>query len=197
MTVMFGQERPVSGFDPTLLRSPQATVPATFPNGVTASTVPINAPTATLTTVTATIHCASIVLPKQLPVNQLGVIVTTAGTLTGYWLALLNAGLQVIAVSANSAGPGGTGIQNAAVTGLSNGGTTPYSGLYYIALGTVSSVALVVAANVAGASVAAFSGPPVVAGTSATAATTTPPPVGTTLGALTGVASNLFYGQVI
>jgi len=197
VTVMYGQERPFAAFDPSLARAPQATAPATFPNGVTASTVPINLASATLTTVTATIHCASIVLPKQLPVNQLGVIVTTAGTLTGYWLALLNAGLQVIAVSANSAGPAGTGIQNVAVTGLANGSTTPYSGMYYIALGTVSSVAAVVAANPAAASAAAFSGPPVVAGTSATAATTTPPPVGTTLGALTGVASNLFYGQVI
>ena len=71
--------------------------------------------------------------------------------------------------------------------------TTTYSGLFYVAVGTVSTVAPQLAALGALPSVAAVSGPPVLCGTSATAATTTPPAVGTALGALTGVATNEFY----
>jgi len=160
-------------------------------------TVPLHSVgTTPLTTVTATVHCASIVLPQNQPIARVGLCAVTAGTVTGYWVALLDSGLIVRAVSANAvtvtAGHALTSVLPASSVPI----VTAYSGLFYIAVGTVSSAAPTLASQAALPSVASVSGPPVYCGTSATAATTTPPAVGTQLGALTGVASNQFYAGV-
>ena len=161
------------------------------PAGVTAQTCQLFDITTAFTTVTATIYAASIVLPRNLPIVNLGCLVTTAGTVTGFWQGLIDAGLAVRSVTANTAAPS-TGFFNQAATG---GYVTPYAGLYYYILGTVSSVAAQVAATSPAPSAASFAGPPVYQGTSATAATTTPPALGTVLGALTGTVGGLLYGQ--
>ena len=174
-------------------------VTGTEPYAANASTISISDIAATpLTVVTATIHCSAIGLPANLPVNNLGSLVVGAGVaVTGFWLALLDAGLKVRAVTGNLTTLV-AGFQTQAVAGPSAGGfTTGYAGLYYVALGnTFTTTAPTVGAGPTMPSVAAASGPPVFCGTSSTAATATPPTVGTVLGALTGVASNRFYGYV-
>jgi hypothetical protein len=176
-------ERPLSAFNADLSRAP---------TGVTGQTCPLESIGVTpLTTSTTTIFMSSIVLPMNLQINNLGIIVTTAGTATGTWLALVDAGMRVRAVTANSAGAA-TGFFNPAVTAAF---VTTYAGLWYVAYGTVSSVAPQVAAGPVAPTAATFQGPPVLAGTNATAASTTPPTVGTVLGALTGTATANFYGQ--
>lgn len=164
--------------------------PSSATSVITGQTLPIWGVTATLSLTSTTIYCASIMLGKNQPVSNLGAIVTTAGTVTGFFLALLDAGLTVRAVTANQTSLS-TGYQNFAVTTY----LAAYAGLYYVAVGTVSSAAAVLGAGAAAASAATNAGPPVYAGTSSTAATTTPPAVGTTLGALTGTTTALFYGQ--
>jgi hypothetical protein len=198
MTVTLGIERPFSadvvGAYGENYRAPLL---GTTPVAPVGQTVPLHSVGATaLTTVTATIHCASIVLPQNQNVSGVGLCATVAGTVTGFWVALLDASRIVRAVSANA-----TSVTTGhALTSVLPASAVPYrttyAGLYYIALGTVSSVAAQVAASAALPSVAAVSGPPVYCGTSSTAATTTPPTVGTQLGALTGVASNQFYAGV-
>ena len=163
------------------------------PVGVLASTIPLSAVgTTPLTSITTVIQVASIILPENLTVTNLGLMVAVAGTATGSWIALLDNGLRVRAVTANSAGLA-AGFTNVAVTAAIN---TSYAGLWYMAVGTVSTVAPQYAAQAAGPTVAGVSGPPVYCGTSATVASTTPPVVGTVLGALTGVAANELYGQI-
>lgn len=197
MTAFYdGAERPFSGFDPEFYRAPQVTI-AGVSQQVTGQTIQLLDLGATaLTTATTVINCASITLPRGLPVNNLGLLVTVTGTVTGFWQALLTRGLQVIAVSANTTAPT-TGFFNQSVLPTSGVAiTTPYGGHYYHAFGTVSSVATQVGAASVAPTAAAMAGPPVYAGTSATVATTTPPTVGTILGALTGTTTGLFYGQV-
>jgi len=188
MTVTSGIERPY-GSVPELVRAPV---------GVTASTINyFDIGTTPLTTVTTTIYMASILLPANLPINQIGTLVTVAGTETGFWVALCDAGRVVRAVSANTAAAT-AGLFNQSVLPTSGVAyVTPFAGLYYAALGTVSTVAPQVGAMSALPSVAAASGPPIYCGTSATAATITPPPVGTTLGVITGVAAAEFYAQTL
>jgi len=181
--------------------------PFSWPVGITgtelgvanASTMSLSDVAATpLTVVTATIHCSAIALPQNLVVNNLGTLVVGAGVaVTGFWLALLDAGLKVRAVTGNLTTLV-AGYQTQALTGPASGGfTTGYAGLYYIALGnTFTTTAPTVGAGPTMPSVAAASGPPVLCGTSSTAASATPPAIGTVLGALTGVASNRFYGYV-
>lgn len=194
MTQSFSVERPFV-FNPELLRGPQATVGGVLvqPSAQTISLFDVGA--AALTTATTVINAASIVLPANMPLNQLGLLVTTAGTVTGFWQAIVDRGLRVIAVSANTTAPT-TGFFNQSILPASGVATvTPYSGHYYHVFGTVSSVATQVGAATVAISAASMAGPPVYAGTSATAATVTPPPVGTVLGALTGTTTGLFYGQ--
>ena len=183
MTAFGVLERPYSG--------PVVNELSRAPAGVTAQTSQLFDITTAFVTVTTTIYAASIVLPRNLVVANLGCLVTTAGTVTGFWQGLLDAGLGVRAITANTAAPS-TGFFNQAATVAY---TTPYAGLYYYVLGTVSSVAAQVAATSAAPTAATFAGPPVYQGTSATAATTTPPPLGTVLGALTGTVGGLLYGQ--
>ena len=186
MDVVGNVERPFGSFPgPELSRQPV---------GALASTIPLTAVgTTPLTTTTTVTNCASIILPENLTVTSLGLLVCVAGTATGTWLALLDNGLRVRGVTANSAGLA-TGFQNVA---LGTPFVTPYAGLYYVAYGTVSTVAPQVAAQAAGPTVAGVSGPPVYAGTTSTAASTTPPAVGAVLGALTGVAAAEFYAQIL
>ena len=146
------------------------------------------------TTTTATIHVASILLPRNLPVSALTCIGTTAGTETGFWQALCTQGMIVRAVSANTAAFT-TGFFTQSVLGAASlPYITEYAGLYYYIIGTVSSVAVQVGASAALVSAAAAAGPPIFCGTNATAATVTPPPVGTQLGANTGTAGGLIFG---
>jgi hypothetical protein len=188
MSVTGGIERPFGGVG-ELARAPV---------GVTAQTISLfDVGTTPLTTVTTTIYMASILLPENLPVNQIGTLVTVAGTETGFWVALCDAGRVVRAVSANTAAAT-TGFFNQSVLPVSGVPfVTPFAGLYYVALGTVSTVAPQVGAMAALPTVAAASGLPFYCGTSATAATITPPPVGTTLGVITGVAAAQFYAQTL
>ena len=192
MTSMAGIERPFSGNviggygenyrSPLITNAPPV-----------AATVPLHSVgTTPLTTVTATVHCASLNVNINQPISKLVTCVTTTGTVTGFWYALLDAGLIVRAVSANVAATS-AGYFSLSVLPASNVPyVATYSGLFYVAVGTVSSVAVQLSAQAAAPSVAAVSGPPIYCGTSATAATTAPPIVGAQLGALTGVASNQF-----
>lgn len=198
MSVTSGVERPFSGAPiglGDLYRTPfSGTTPTTPAVG---QTVPLSSVTATaLTTVTATVHCSSVVLPQNQPIRNIVTLVTVAGTVTGFWVALLDAGLIVRAVSANTTTPAAGFFSQSVVTGAAPF-TTGYAGLYYVAVGTVSTVAPQLAAQAALPSVAAASGPPIYCGTSATAATTTPPIIGAQLGALTGVATNEFYAHLL
>ena len=193
MTALTGIERPFSG---NIVTSTGET--ARMPVGALAATIPLTSVSSTtLTTVTATIHCSSIIIPSGTPLRNVTVLPSVAGTVTGFWVAVLDAGLKVMAVSANFAAVT-TGFWTIPVLPVSTvpAYTSSLTGLHYIALGTVSTVAPQIGANPASLSVAAVSGPPVICGTSATAATITPPPVGTQLGALTGVATNEFYAHI-
>lgn len=196
MSVIAGVERPLSGVDvPNQLENYRLPL-STTGGAVTAQTVRLSQATATLTSVSTTIYAASVILPINLPVNNLTLIVTTAGTVTGFWTGLVDAGLIVRAVSANTTAPA-TGLFTQSVLPSSSVPyRTPYSGLYYVIWGTVSSVVPVIAANAALASAAAAGGPPVFCGTSATAATTTPPILGAQLGALTASATAEFYAHL-
>jgi hypothetical protein len=193
MTSMLGIERP---FSAPLINTygENYRAPVIASSVPVAQTVPLTAVgTTPLTTVTATVHAASIILPQNQAVSKIALCATVAGTVTGFWVAILDAALIVRAVSANATSVS-TGHAATSVLPASNiPYVTPYAGLYYIAVGTVSSVAPQLAAMAALPSVAAASGPPVICGTSSTAATTTPPIVGAQLGALTGVATNEFY----
>lgn len=192
----FDFERPYSGYDPEFSRVPQVTVGGVSLQ-VTGQTIQLqDLGTTALTSATTIINAASIVLPKNLAINNLGLLVTVAGTVTGFWQALVTRGFQVIAVSANTTAPT-TGFFNQSVVPSSLVPTlTPYAGHYYHVFGTVSSVAPQVGAAVVAPSAAALAGPPVYAGTFATAASATPPAVGATLATLTGTTTGLFYGQV-
>jgi hypothetical protein len=196
MTVMLGVERPTSADLFTAAgENYRMPVSATVAGQqAVAATCPLSSVgTTPLTTVTATIHCSSIVLPQNLPVRNIVSLVTVAGTVTGFWVALLDAGLIVRAVSANTTTPS-TGFFSQSVLPPSTVPfVTAYSGLFYAAIGTVSTVAPQIGTQAALPTVAAASGPPVYCGTSATAATVTPPAVGAQLGALTGVASNAWF----
>lgn len=196
MTQSFDIDRAFTGFDPEGSRQPQVTIGGVAVQ-IQAQTIALSDLGATsLTTATTVINCASIPLARNVPLTNLGLLVTVAGTVTGFWQALLTRGLQVIAVSANTTAPT-TGFFNQSVLPSSGVATlTPYAGLYYHAFGTVSSVAPQVGASTVAPSAASMAGPPVYAGTSATAATVTPPTLGTILGALTGTTTGLFYGQV-
>ena len=159
----------------------------THPNGVAiASTA--------FTTTTATIHVASILLPKNLPINALTCVGTTAGTETGFWQALCTQGMIVRAVSANTAAFATGYFTQSVLPASAIPYVTEYSGLYYYIIGTVSSVAPQVAATAALVSAATAAGPPIYCGTNATAATIVPPPVGTQLGANTGTTGGLILG---
>ena len=170
MTAMAGVERAFSTVQ-ELSRAPV---------GVTAQTIQLyDVGTTPLTTVTTTTYMASILLPENLPVNQIGTLVTVAGTETGFWVALCDAARVVRAVSANTAAAA-AGFFNQSVLPVSGVAfVTPAPGLYYVALGTVSTVAPQVGAMAALPTVAAASGPPIYCGTSATVASAVPPPVGT------------------
>jgi hypothetical protein len=193
MTTMLGIERPFSG-DVVGAYGENYRAPLISSAAPVAQTIPLPAVgTTPLTTVTATIHAASIILPVNQPISKLVTCPTVAGTVTGFWVALLDASLIVRAVSANQVVVT-TGFWSLSVLPPSSVPfVSPYAGLYYVAIGTVSTVAPQVAAQAAAPTVAAVSGPPIYCGTSATAATTTPPILGAQLGALTGVASNEFY----
>jgi hypothetical protein len=196
MSVTTGIERPFSSAGLNAIGE-NYRAPAVASAVPVQSTVPLFAVgTTPLTTVTATIHCASIVLPQSQPISRIVLCPTVAGTVTGFWVALLDAALIARAVSANTTTVSTGYFAQSVLPASAIPFTTWYAGLWYIAVGTVSTVAPQIAAQAALPTVAAASGPPVYCGTSATAATTTPPIVGAQLGALTGVASNEFYAAV-
>jgi hypothetical protein len=216
MSMAAGIERPynllqpsaVSALDGVVDLVPPSTVAITATNGpavagaqVTGATVPTPALiTAAFTLVTATIYAMGVLLPKNVPVSQVGSFPTAAGTTTGYWYALADNGLVVRAVSANQgAGPASTNTYlRLSVTPSGNlAYVTAYAGLYYLCLGVVTSAAGTQGATAAAVNAAVNAGPPVIVGTSATAATTTPPAVGTVLGALTGTTGGTLYMDVV
>lgn len=167
----------------------------TYNGFVTGQTTELANISAAFVTVTATIHVASILLPKNLPIFQLRCIGTTAGTETGFWQGLCTQGMIVRAVSANTAAFATGYFPQSVLPASGIPYITEYAGLYYYIIGTVSTVAPQVAATTALVSAASAAGPPIFCGTNATAATTTPPPVGTQLGANTGTAGGLIYGD--
>lgn len=163
---------------------------------VSGQTEPLYMATTALVLATTVVNVASIILPRNLPIFQCGYIVTTAGTETGQWCGIATQGAIIRAVSGNLTGSAATGFVWQSVLPANNiPYVTEYPGLYYFFLGTVASVAVQVAASVALVSAATGQGPPVFCGTAATAATIVPPAVGTSLGALTGTAGGLIYGQ--
>jgi hypothetical protein len=163
---------------------------------VTGQTISIYDVASTFTTATTVVNVASILLPRNLPIYTCGCSVTTVGTVTGFWQGIATQGGIVRAVSANVAATS-LGYFNQSVLPASLiPYVTEYAGLYYYFVGTVSSVATVLASATAfPANSALGSGPPVYCGTAATAATTTPPALGSSLGALTGTVGGIIYGQ--
>ena len=195
MSLSAGIERPWAGG--TLAEGARlpAVAGTTYNGFVTGQSVQIFDVAAAFVTATTVVNVASILLPRNLPVFQVGVIGTTAGTETGFWVALATQGGIVRAVSANTAAFA-TGFQNFSVLPANAiPYVTEYAGLYYVAVGTVSTVAPQLAAASPAPTAATNAGPPVYAGTAATAATTTPPALGASLGALTGTVGGIIYGQ--
>jgi hypothetical protein len=199
MSISAGVERPwaAGGGISETLRAPAVTG-TTYNGTVTAQTFPLSSISAlALTPVTTVIYCTSILLPRNLPVYQMGILTSTASTVTGFWFALATQGGLVRAVSANAV---------ADVAGYDNLSVLPansipyvseYAGLYYFCWGIVTSVAGTVAGQITPTTATQYAGPPVYAGTSATAATTTPPALGASIGTIAGaIAGFPIYGQL-
>lgn len=215
MSITSGVERPYQMTQPSNLSAldgivnlvPVSSVAITATNGpavagaqVTAATLQPAQITTAFTLVTTTIYCMGILLPKNLPVSQIGSFPTAAGTTTGYWYALADNGLVVRAVTANqAAGPASTNVYlRLSCTPANNlAYVTAYTGLYYLCLGVVTSAAGTQGATAAAVNAGVYAGTPVIVGTSSTAATTTPPVTGTVLGALTGTVGGTLYMDVV
>lgn len=196
MSVIAGVERAWSlGGGPVEFARLPAVPGTSFNGSPTGQTVSLFDVASTFTTATTVVNVASILLPKNQPIFACGLISTTAGTVTGYWQGIATAGGIVRAVSGNiAAAPTGFLWQSVLpANGIPY--VTEYAGLYYFFLGTVESVANVVASATAFPTAASAAGPPVYCGTAATAATTTPPALGSSLGALTGTVGGIIFGQ--
>lgn len=199
MSLELGIERPFSGGGggvPELLRAPVVTG-TTFNGSVTGQTMPLSSISSlSLVPVTTTIYCTSILLPRNLPVFQMGILTVTASTVTGFWYALCTQGGIVRAVSANAVADV-AGYDNLSVL-PANGipYITEYAGMFYFAWGIVTSAAGTVAGQITPTVASTYAGPPVYAGTSGTAATTTPPALGASIGTISGAAAGFpVYGQ--
>lgn len=149
--------------------------------------------TTAFVTATTVINIASMLLPKNLPINQLVCFGTTAGTETGFWQGLTTQGMIVRAVSANSAAFTTGYFPQSVLPASTVPYITEYAGLYYYILGTVSTVAPQVGATAVLVAAAASAGPPVYCGTNATVASAVPPAVGTALGANTNTTGGLIW----
>lgn len=213
MSVFSGVERPqslipipTSALDGSANLVPPSGVANTavnpaLPSGqVIASTLLPSQVTAAFTLVTTTVYAMGILLPRNLPISQVRTFSVTAGTTTGYWVGVADQGGTVRAVSANAAaGPTGSPSYFAQSVLPANNiaYVTPYTGLYYLILGVVTSAAGTNGASTAAASATVNAGPPVIVGTAATAATTTPPAIGSAIGALTGTVGGTLYMDIV
>lgn len=155
--------------------------------------------TAAFTLVTTTTYVTGILLPRNLPVGQIRTFSIGAGTTTGYWVGIADQGAVVRAVSANAAaGPTGSPsyFSQSVLPANNIPYLTPYTGLYYLFLGVVTSAAGTNGASTAATNAAVNAGPPVIVGTAALTATTTPPAIASSLGALTGTVGGTLYMDI-
>jgi hypothetical protein len=174
---------------------------AALPSGqVLAATILPSQVTTAFTLVTTTTYVMGILLPRNLAISQVRTFSISAGTTTGYWVGVADQGAIVRAVSANAAaGPTGSPsyFAQSVTPGNNLAYVTPYTGLYYLFVGVVTSAAGTNGATAAMTNAAVNAGPPVIAGTAALVATTTPPLVGSSLGALTGTVGGVQYMDIV
>jgi hypothetical protein len=163
------------------------------PSGATAETFPRSFATVTSAAlVSGQVYVSAVPLPASLAVGNLAIGISSTGFtgVTHGWLALLDSGLVVRAVTADQTSSFGSAFnQLKLATGAY---TTTSGGLYYLAvcvtatgMGTICESGTLASA-VSGAA-------PVVAGLSSSGQTT-PPSTGTTMGALTANGAWRFYG---
>jgi hypothetical protein len=163
------------------------------PTGATGETYPrgeAGGYTAVLTSGTPMV--SAIPLPAGLPVNNLGTIIGSTGfaSVTHGWLALLDSGLVVRAVTADQSAFGSANTKlSLPVTGAY---VTTTTALYYLVVSVVAGTMGTLpigTAPLAGSNSTA----PILAGTSGTGATA-PPALLSTMTALSAAGSQRFYG---
>jgi hypothetical protein len=175
---------------------PSGSTLAIAPANATGETIPraVGAESVTIATVSGTIYMQAIYLPSNTIINDITTVVgTTASSndVTINWAALCNASRTVLAVSANATAQlTPSGFNN--TLAMTAAFTTTYSGLYYIAytVGATTTQPTLCGNTAAGTELNKIV--PIICGTSSTAGTAAPPVVGTTLGAITASASNIY-----
>lgn len=144
------------------------------------------------TFVSGTVYASLFPMPGGLPVSQMGIMIgSAAATVTHAWIGLVDSGLVVRAISADTPGASqltaGFDAVPMAMTGLY---TVPASGDYYAIACIVAGTMPQIAGNSMVTSPTTTA--PIVCGSSQTGQTT-PPALGSTIPALTGASGFHFY----